>query len=339
MNRVISSLITLLLLPFISLSVYASENDIAAIINGKEISYQVIDKGCKDILELKKQLENIENELFVARLKHIERLIDNAALVAEAERKGVSKEKLFEIEVMSKVPKATDEDVRNAVEGSYEEFDDMTSAQIFFAKVSVMDDLYQQALVNYKQTIRKKFPYKILLNSTQKTEIIESESIATRHFKGNKKAKVKAVVFSDFDCGYCAELAQTFDELMKEYEGDIALSFRQYPVNGDSEMLATATECAADQGKFWALHDALWQIGEYQDEMLDPIATKIGINVVKWKDCRQKDPHSDWVSVDKAAGEQLGLEGTPTTFINGIKVVGSRDISYYRRLIDYTLNL
>jgi protein-disulfide isomerase len=79
---------------------------------------------------------------------------------------------------------------------------------------------------------------------------------------GSGDAKVKIVEFSDFECPYCARVVPTIEAIIKKYGDDISLEYRHFPLSGhaNAQKAAEASECASDQGKFWEMHDMIFEV-------------------------------------------------------------------------------
>lgn len=139
--------------------------------------------------------------------------------------------------------------------------------------------------------------------------------------RGNDKAKVKVVEFADYKCGHCAEASKEFKELYKKYESKVQFYFVDFPILGGlSEKLAEGAACANQQGKFWEYNKLAYEIqAETKESSPGEMAKKIGADQKKFDECMAKGAGRDAVVRGKAEGSKLGIQGTPTIFINGKK--------------------
>jgi protein-disulfide isomerase len=134
--------------------------------------------------------------------------------------------------------------------------------------------------------------------------------------------------------------------LFKQYvdTGQVAFEYKHAAFLGqESIWAAQAAECAADQAKFWQYHDLLFsrQAGENQgaftkDKLLG-FAAELGLDMTKFQPCLQNDQTLDRVQADIIEGEQAGVRGTPTFFINGQALVGAQPIEAFQKVIDQAL--
>ena len=144
---------------------------------------------------------------------------------------------------------------------------------------------------------------------------------------GPANAPVTIVVFSDFQCPYCRQAGKLVHDLADRYGGDVRIAFKHFPMTRLHPSVPLAHEAAAAaaaQGKFWEFHDALFAAkGPFDRADLDGIASGLGLDMARFS--RDLDEHA-WKSVvdgDAALGEGLGVQGTPTLFVNGRKVIGA----------------
>lgn len=166
--------------------------------------------------------------------------------------------------------------------------------------------------------------------------------------KGDSNAKVTVVEFADFRCPFCEQWFQNIEpSLIKDYvnTGKIKFAFRNYAFLGPASTLAAvAGECANDQGQFWAWHDYMYQhqpdesdTSMYTNDNLSQIAGTLGMDSSQFATCLSSKDASDKVAKDLSEGQAAGVSGTPTTFINGVAVVGAVPYSQIKQAIDADL--
>lgn len=145
-------------------------------------------------------------------------------------------------------------------------------------------------------------------------------------FKGEKNAKVALVEFTDYECPFCGQLfTQTYPDLKKEYidTGKIRYYVLDFPltsIHPAAQKAAEASHCAADQGKFWEMHDKMFasQTALKIDD-LKKYATELGLNASKFNDCLDKGTHAQKVTDIQKKGEGYGVTGTPASYVGVIK--------------------
>lgn len=161
-----------------------------------------------------------------------------------------------------------------------------------------------------------------------------------RHITGKKNAKVTVVEYSDFQCPFCERAYPTMKQLVQEYGDRISVEFRHFPLSFHpfAAKAAEASECAAEQGKFWQFHDYAF---EHQTALsfdaLKQWAGAIGLNTSKFNTCLDSGKYAAKVAAQQAEGEQLGVNGTPTAFINGKSVVGAQPYEVFKQAVEDAL--
>jgi len=137
-------------------------------------------------------------------------------------------------------------------------------------------------------------------------------------YRGTDGAKVVVVEFSDFQCPYCAQAQPAIEGLLREYQGRIKLVYRHYPllIHENAFIAAEAAECAADEGKFWELHDIMYANQQTLDEAgLKKLASQAGLDEVAFATCLKSGRKAEKINADMADGRVFGVRATPTFYI------------------------
>ena len=156
------------------------------------------------------------------------------------------------------------------------------------------------------------------------------------HQLGPDAAPVTIVVWSDFQCPYCQRSVPVVAKLREKYGDDVRVVFRHLAMqfHRNAGVAAEAAIAAADQGKFWAYHDQLWEhFGSLTRADLDSFAVAAGLDVATFKAALDSHRYHDLVVQEGATALALGVDGTPTMFINGQPVVGSRDFDSMDKIV------
>ena len=144
------------------------------------------------------------------------------------------------------------------------------------------------------------------------------------HIRGNPDAPVTLEEFGDFQCPPCGNIAVFIDELVKEYGPRLRLVFRNFPLPNHkyAREAALAAEAAGLQGRFWEMHDvlyreqAVWSKADNVRELFDSYAGMIGLNLDQFKKDMDEEKTKARVESDHERGDSLGVQSTPTVFIN-----------------------
>lgn len=144
--------------------------------------------------------------------------------------------------------------------------------------------------------------------------------------KGSATAKHTFVEYSDFQCPACATVYPMFKRLMAEYPNDVRLVYRFFPlrtIHANAQKAAQAAHAAGMQGKFWEMHDALfntqdtWTKDERPELTFEDLAVSLGLNGKKFKEDMNSTDAAERVNRDFNTAQAVGLGGTPTFFFNG----------------------
>lgn len=161
---------------------------------------------------------------------------------------------------------------------------------------------------------------------------------------GPDDASVLVVMFSDFECPYCAQFAKdSFPEIKDRLgdDGDVLFVYKYFPltrIHHRALRAAQAAACADRQDMFWEYHDLLYanqqalEIGNLQD-----YAREIGVNMTPFNECILNERTLATVQADLQAGINAGVSGTPTFFFNGRKVVGALTPEQFRTEVEKEL--
>jgi protein-disulfide isomerase len=147
--------------------------------------------------------------------------------------------------------------------------------------------------------------------------------------RGMPTARVTVEEFSDFQCPACGTLEPGLRRVMKDYEDRVRFVFRNYPLQMHKYafLASRAAEAAGAQGKFWEMHDMLYDNQkEWSDSMeprvqFDSYATRLGLDVQRFKADMERQDLADRVKNDLLRGNSLGVKGTPTVYLNGRELV------------------
>lgn len=166
--------------------------------------------------------------------------------------------------------------------------------------------------------------------------------------------------FSEFKCPYCAAAAGFNEDLIatfraqdptwtpsvptikEEYGDQVQVVFKHFIVHDSARKAAEASECARDQGKFWEMHDIMFEnMGSLESADLKGYAAEIGLDSTSFDACLDSGEKAEIVEADTAFGRDLGVSGTPTFFIGGAegyKIVGAQPFSNFEEAIEKALD-
>jgi protein-disulfide isomerase len=158
---------------------------------------------------------------------------------------------------------------------------------------------------------------------------------------GNPSAPVTIVEFSDFQCPFCQRLAPTIKQVQKTYGDKVRVVWKDFPltqIHPQAFKAGEAAHCAGDQGKFWEFHDRLFANQDaLQPSDLRKHASELGLNPTTFAACLDSSKHGERVRNGVALGSRLGVNSTPTTYINGRLLAGAQPYEAFAAVIDEEL--
>jgi protein-disulfide isomerase len=159
---------------------------------------------------------------------------------------------------------------------------------------------------------------------------------------GPDDAEITIVEFSDFQCPYCRRFHdETYQALLDAYPGQIRFVYRNLPLpptmHPDAMSAAVASLCANDQNVYWDYHEKLFSSETLGEETYIQYATDLGLNVEEFTACLSSGKHDKFIQQDMEFSSNLGVQSTPTFFINGLALVGAQPLSSFQQLINKEL--
>ena len=165
---------------------------------------------------------------------------------------------------------------------------------------------------------------------------------AEEHSKGNPDAPITLVEYSDFQCPACATTYPLLSQLAKDYPNDVRVVYRHFPLrqaHPQAQLAAQATEAAAMQGKFWEMHDMLfntqrnWSGNPEAEDFFVQLAESLELDIEKFKEDLNSKEAKNAVNDDYASGARAHIPGTPSIFLNGQLIQNPRNYAGYQALI------
>jgi protein-disulfide isomerase len=175
----------------------------------------------------------------------------------------------------------------------------------------------------------------------------------TENIEGQGKDGVSLVEYGDFQCPYCGEYYATVKQVEQQYNQQITFQFRNFPlvsIHQNAFAGARAAEAAAAQKKFWQLHDLLyeenvlyydsnetlasWINSSAPTSYFDKYASQLGLNVTKFNQAYNSTKVNDEINADMNAGNKLGIDATPTFYLDGKQVTLGNSVSAFEAAIN-----
>jgi protein-disulfide isomerase len=208
-------------------------------------------------------------------------------------------------------------------------------AELEEAKLGILSAALAASLVTWlvfraTERLPRRLRIRALLGSAEQlTDLYIDVDPDRDHVRGPREAPVTVVEYGDFECPYCGQAEPVVRELLRDF-ADVRYVWRHLPLNDvhvNAQLAAEASEAAADQGKFWELHDLLL---DHQDALrpddLVAYALQLGLDVERFSGDLRTHSGAARIAEDVDSADLSGVSGTPTFFINGQRHYGAYDI-------------
>jgi protein-disulfide isomerase len=266
-------------------------------------------------------------------------LINKRLQEKEAEARKISVDELIRQEVEAKVPDVSDAEAKDFYEKNKARFGPTTEADaVVQIKTGLRGQRVNEKKQEYVNGLRTKAAVKILMEPPR-LEVASDGDPA----KGPEAAPVTIVEFSDFQCPFCSRVLPTLKKIEETYGSKVRIVFRDLPLlqlHPNAAKAAEAGQCAAEQGKFWEMHDKMFAnqqaLGVAE---LKKYAAELGLKSEAFDQCLDSNKNEAECKKDSEDAQKYGLSGTPGFFINGRMLDGARPYEMFAQIIDEELDL
>jgi protein-disulfide isomerase len=279
--------------------------------------------------------ETVAQDLYELRKNALEKKVVKDLVEAAARKARKDVQALLREVAEQRAGSATEEDLKKA----YEDVKDRLQGTSFedakpLLKMQAQRQRQNDAVSAYVEQLKREAGYRLLLAPPRAK--VEAKGPA----KGPAGAPVTIVEFSDFECPYCSRGRTTIEKVMAGYPGKIRLVFRDFPLDfhEKAQKAAEAGLCAEEQGKFWPMHDRMFDAQDKLDVAdLKASAKSLGLDAAKFDACLDSGKMAARVKENREAGAAVGVSGTPAFFINGRLLSGAQPLEKFKEVIDEEL--
>jgi protein-disulfide isomerase len=280
----------------------------------------------------------LSQALYEARRNAVDELVATALMDQEAKTRGVDRTTLVEQEIMSKVPQVAEQEVAAFYQANQSRVQGASLDQVRQPiRAYLVQERMQTARQQFLETLKSKTPVRVMLEPPR-----QNVAAANGASKGPAAAPIEIIEFSDFQCPYCQRANPAVEQVLSTYGDRIHFVYRHFPLpnHPNARPAAEASQCAAEQGKFWPYHDRLFanpaRLGAAD---LKQHAVELGLDASKFNACVDARKYKAQVDADTQAGQEAGVNGTPAFFVNGRMLSGAQPFEAFKRIIDDELSL
>jgi protein-disulfide isomerase len=277
--------------------------------------------------------------MYEGRKGALDEIISDMLIQQAAKARGVTNEQYMQAEVGKRIKSVTDADVVAFFEQNQAQMQGRPLADVAPVIRRYLDEQQrtsaQQAVI---AELRKSGPPIRLTFEPPRLEVAVAPDDASQ---GPATAPVTIIEFSDFQCPFCQRVAPTLKQVREKYGDRVRIVWKDFPltsIHPQAFKAAEAGNCAREQGKFWEYHDRLFANQQaLQPELLKKHAADAGLDAAKFNACLDTAKYSDRVQAQMGIGTGLGVQSTPSVFINGRLVAGAQPLDVFTTIIDEEL--
>jgi protein-disulfide isomerase len=311
--------------------------DVAARIGDRTITVRELDERWKQ--DDPAQNAEVTQSIYDGRRAALEAIIADSLLAEAAKSSGMSADGYLEAEIGKRIKPVTDAEVST--------FFSANQSQMQGRGLDVMAPAINRYLTDQRRAqardailseLRAKGPaIRVALEVPRVNVAISADNPGW----GNASAAVTIIEFSDYQCPFCQRVEPTLKRLRATYGDKIRFVWKDFPltqIHPQAFKASEAAHCAGDQGKYWELHDVLFN--KQQELQLDDLkrhAIELGLNTATFNECLDSSKYGERVRDGLSEGSQLGVNSTPTIFINGRRLSGAQPYEVFAAVIDEEL--
>ncbi len=307
--------------------------EIAAKINGQEITTAELVQG------IETDLFEAENRVYEIKLNKLRQIVLEKLIAADPRKKGLSENEFLE-KYVTKAKRPSRRDIDDFIKERQIPKESVTDE--FKGKVEqyLMVEMRRQSIEEWMGKQTAKNPVEVYLPVPQRPIFkVDTEGAPVI---GRPEAKVTLVEFTDLQCPFCAKAHRTVEKLLKKYGSQIKLVWKNFPLpfHENARLGAMAVMCAYDQSPALMSKMIAAIFADQNNITMDNLlamAKKQGLKSEDLKDCIATNKHAEKIDRDFLQGQSLGINATPTFFINGLLLNGARPLEDFTQLIDEEL--
>ena len=249
---------------------------------------------------------------YLAQRDALEQFIADQLLELQAKKEGVTVDELLKRHVAINVPEPTEDQLRFYYEGV------QTDESYESARTKIIETVHQlrtkKARDAYIAELRAQ--YGVIVELNQPSAHVE---VGNAPRLGSENAPVQIIEFADYECAFCQKVNEDLNRLRQQFGPMVSVVHKDFPLpmHPLAAKAAEAARCAGVQGKFWEYHDSLFQNKKLQTAHLKEEARALKLDTARFDQCLEGGEQIAPVKKDSQEGQRLGLQGTPSYFING----------------------
>lgn len=273
------------------------------------------------------------NAFYEAEKKAVDQYIDDYLLERQAKKENLTVTQLLDRHVNSTIAKDPPEE---ALRVYYEGVDTKEPFEAVRGQIlqHVRDRRIEKAKSAYIQSLRAQASVALKLTPPRADVTAGAAPI-----RGSVDAPVKIIEYADYECPYCQQIQPVLNRVEADFKGKIAFAYKDVPLpmHSHAEKAAEAAHCAGEQGKYWEYHDLLFASKTLEVAQLKEHARQLKLDGAAFDKCLDSGAEADVIKPFVTEAKGVGLQGTPSFFINGRYFSGGMSYEQFRSVIEEEL--
>ena len=338
MKKVIFLTAAVTLLACSSAPAQQAGGDTAARVGNRAITMKELDDRWR--AESPQEHSEVTQKLYDGRRNALDAIIAESLIAEAAKGKGMSPDAYEEAELTRRVKPLSEADVVSFYQANVNQ---MQGRPLDAMAPAIRRYLEEQQRAEARQALvaelRKAGPAVSVMFDAPRVQVAVA---ATDPAIGPANAPVTLVEFSDFQCPFCQRVSPTLKQVRAQYGDKVRIVWKDFPltqIHPQAFKAGEAAHCAGEQGKYWEYHDRLFANQQaLQAADLKRHAADLGIDAAKFDACLDSSKYAERVRDGVAQGSQLGVNSTPTIYINGRMLSGAQPYEAFATIIDEELS-
>jgi protein-disulfide isomerase len=312
-----------------------AQDTVVAEVAGRRITLKDVDERWQS--DDPAERARVTQLLYQNRRNVLDQIVGDLLIEEAAKAAGNAKDEYQKKEIAARLKPVTDDEVKQFYEQNKDRAQGRPLAELSpMIQQFLVSQRQQQARAQLVDDLKKKSTARILLDPPRQTINVSSDDPSS----GPANAPITLVEFSDYQCPYCARVVPTISKLRATYGDKIRVVFKDYPlaIHPEAPKAAEAAHCAGEQGKYWDMHDRMFANQRaLAVPALKETAAGLGLDAAKFGQCLDSGKYAAAIADDMKQGEALGVQSTPTVYINGRPILGAQPFEFFQSVIDEEL--
>ncbi|HYW40752.1 MAG TPA: thioredoxin domain-containing protein [Terriglobales bacterium] len=267
-------------------------------------------------------------KFYLAQRDALEQLIEDQLLEMQAKKEGVTVDELVKRHIAINVPAPTEDQLRFYYEGV------QTDESYESARPHILDTIHQLRTKKAREAYitQLRGDYGVVVELAQPSAQVD---VADAPRLGPASAPVQIVEFADYECPYCQQVNADLKKILEQFGNQVSVVYKDFPLpmHALAQRAAEGARCAGAQGKFWEFHDFLFETKKIQTSFMKEEARALKLDGTRFDKCLDSGEEAAVVKKDAQEGLRLGLQGTPSFFVNGHFMSGAIGYGKLRGLV------